>query len=226
MKRVAILFCGRVKAWQHCFDRFKHHILQPLHNAGYEYDGFLSHSSKELTDDTRDFIQNYNIVSYQTIIPDISSITVPLDPHKYYKRSPYVMYYHWKNAFHLAEEYSITNGFHYDLVIYMRADQYFNSDLNILDRLDSTAIYIPSGNDWTGLNDQFAMGSFENMKIFTSLYDNVHLIYSTTGIPFHTETYVKLFTKHVNMNIQRFQLDYILHSARFDPILDNYIKSL
>lgn len=226
MKRVAILFCGRVKTWQHCFDRFNNHILRPLHDAGYVYDGFLSHTSEELDEDTKQFIEKYNIVSYASVIPDISGITIPLDLNKNSKRLSFIMYYHWKNTFHLAEVYANTHNIRYDLVIYMRADQHFSSDLIIPDSINESIIYIPHGNDWTGLNDQFAMGSFKQMKQFTSIYDNLDYIYSKTNIGFHTETYVKLHTELQNIHIQRFSLDYVLHNGRQDHDIDNRLKEL
>jgi hypothetical protein len=110
--------------------------------------------------------------------------------------------------------YSEQNGIHYDIVIYMRADQYFRSNLQIPERLMKHTLYIPLENDNTGLNDQFAMGAVETMKIYTDLYDNVRHIYEKTGVGFHTETYVLLYMQDVNMNIQRFPLNYDLHPER------------
>jgi hypothetical protein len=212
MKRVALLFCGRVLTHQQCRPTFQKHIVTPLRNAGYEYDSFLSHSSETIDNDTQDFINNNNVVSYEMVIPNNSHLDhVPLSRTKVSKRVSFVMYYHWMNTYRLMKEYSERHSITYDFVIYMRADQYFSSDLILPAKLNNNTVYIPAGNDHTGLNDQFAFGTMDSMKIFTDLYNNVETLYNKTGIGFHTETYVLLYMIYMNMNVIRFPLHYVLH---------------
>lgn len=216
MKRVALLFCGRVRAHEHCHSTFQKHIVTPLREAGYEYDSFLSHSSATVDQNTQAFIDNNKVVSYEMVIPDNSHLeSIPLHEWKTSTRRSFLMYYHWKNAFRLMEAYAEQHGIRYDVVIYMRADQYFSSNLEIPGTICKNTVYIPHGSDWTGLNDQFAMGDIDSMKIYTALYDNIRRLYEKTRIGFHTETYVLLYMQDVNMNIQRFALTYELHRARF-----------
>jgi hypothetical protein len=130
------------------------------------------------------------------------------------KALSYVMFYHWNNAYRLMKEYSERTGVRYDIIIYIRADQQFTSDLIIPEPIQPNTVYIPNGYDWEGLNDQFAMGDINSMKIFTDLYNNVDRIYTKTRVNFHTETYVQLYLEDVNINVIRFPLHYRLHPAR------------
>lgn len=101
----------------------------------------------------------------------------------------------------------------YDLVIYLRADQHFYMDLTFPSfPLPDDTLYIPSGNDHTGINDQFAMGSMKAMEHYTNCFHHITEIYKKTNIPFHTETYVKLHNQ--TMKIERFYLHYALQRGR------------
>lgn len=71
-------------------------------------------------------------------------------------------------------------GFHlipkgYDIYVRIRPDTVFNSKMDF-SKYDCTGktIYIPQGNDYTGINDQFAFGNHEVMKIYYSVYLNCH----------------------------------------------------
>ena len=44
-------------------------------------------------------------------------------------------------------------------------------------------IYIPQGNDWGGMNDQFAVGSYYSMESYMTLFDDVHNVLDHVTIP-------------------------------------------
>lgn len=222
MKRVALLFVGRIYTWEHCYPTFKKHMIEAL--DGWEIDGFLCHNSendlsvtchpsckhcKELdeTSPSRldDFCKKYFIKRFANEYHDISVYT-QFEPHRI---GPIRMHYCWQKGFELIEGM----GVNYDLVIYLRADQHFYQDLQLPEfPLRDDTLYIPEGNDHTGVNDQFAMGSMKAMKHYTSSFSHMMDIYKETGIPFHTETYVKLHNQ--KMNIVRFPLHYALQRGR------------
>ena len=214
-KRVALLFCGRVRAHEYCHPTFQKHIVTPLRNAGYEYDSFLSHSTTQIDSSIQNFIENNRVISYEMTLPNNNHLSyIPLHKDRCGRALSYVMFYHWNNAYRLMKEYSERTGVQYDMIIYMRADQQFISDLIIPEPILPNTVYIPYGYDWDGLNDQFAMGDINSIRIFTDLYNNVDRIYNKTRVNFHTETYVQLYLEDANINVIRFPLQYRLHPAR------------
>ena len=75
----------------------------------------------------------------------------------------------------------------YDVYVRIRPDIKFNGRVNF-DDFDCTGnnIYIPDGNDYGGVNDQFAFGSYEVMKVYYSVYVNCHQLWED-GVEWHSE---------------------------------------
>lgn len=67
----------------------------------------------------------------------------------------------------------------YDIYVRIRPDITFNGKLDF-SQFDCTGkkIYIPQGMDYTGINDQFAFGNHEVMKIYYSVYQNCHELFN------------------------------------------------
>jgi hypothetical protein len=85
----------------------------------------------------------------------------------------------------------------YDIYCRVRPDIVLNGKLNFAD-FDCSAkrIYIPQGLDFGGVNDQFAFGNYEVMKIYYSVFENVHELWHEGAI-FHSETMqLKNLQKH------------------------------
>jgi hypothetical protein len=77
----------------------------------------------------------------------------------------------------LWNKQTIDSGVEYDLVFYIRPDVWFFNDLNMTDvhdalqRKDEEAvIYVPDFHSWGGVNDRFAFGRPQVMKIYGSRY--------------------------------------------------------
>lgn len=76
----------------------------------------------------------------------------------------------------------------YNVVAICRTDIEFSGKINMV--VQPGKIYIPSGCDYGGVNDQFAYGDYDAMKVYCSLYDH-YRTYFNEGLIFHPETYLK-----------------------------------
>lgn len=211
MKYVAILFGGRITSFEKCFENFKKNILDSLSN--YEIHSFLSHNSNNTLKHLDTFINDYNVKLHENCKIDLDEFRKTVQLHRVYWSNYETIYLHFHKyrAFSLMENYSKSNNIKYDIVIFLRADQLFETPLPILTITDNT-IYIPMDNDHCGLNDQFAIGNFQSMKFYCNLFNEIQNIFNHTKIGYHTETYVLLYLK--NMNIVRFHLQSTLHPDR------------
>jgi len=206
--RVALLFCGRIHGYKECYESFIKHVVTPL---GIEYDSFLAHNVENSCADIDTFIHLYSVKKCTNEPPDVGSFhNFPRNLGATWGLNGFKMFYFWKKAYELMETYSKSNTIQYDVVMYMRADQLFRSDVK-LPPIEKNSVYIPEGNDWlSGLNDQMAIGQPDTMKKFMDVYSNIRRIYSDTGIEFHPELYVRLSTRLQNIRVIRFNLDYSL----------------
>lgn len=72
----------------------------------------------------------------------------------------------------LQETYAHTNNTKFDWVFRLRFDSlYYGSNIEDLASLSKDAIYIPRHDNWGGLNDRFAFGPPELMRIYATRYD-------------------------------------------------------
>ena len=85
------------------------------------------------------------------------------------------MYYSIYQANKLKCEYENDNNMIFDRVIRMRFDSDFvNESLDLIKTL-SLDLCIPDTRfDYTGINDQFAIGSSETMDIYSNVYQDIH----------------------------------------------------
>lgn len=100
----------------------------------------------------------------------------------------------------------------YDVYVRMRYDIKFDRQIHFENyEMRDDVIYITSGNDYRdGINDQFAFGSYNVMKVYYSIIHN-HSIFWNQGKYFHPETYVKLNLEHHGIRIERIpQTNYIV----------------
>lgn len=99
------------------------------------------------------------------------------------------MWYSIFKANQLKYNYEKKNNMIFDKVIRMRFDSsFFNKNL-VLDS-NINGIQIPRGNDWGGINDQFAIGPSEEMDHYSNLF--VHLL-KMEDIYYHPETLLKKY---------------------------------
>ena len=85
-----------------------------------------------------------------------------------------------KNAFKHA-------GIGCHVYVIARTDIEFSGPINL--NIIPGKVYIPSGCDYGGVNDQFAFGDYDSMQVYCSLYDH-YSKYFNEGLTFHPESYL------------------------------------
>jgi hypothetical protein len=70
-------------------------------------------------------------------------------------------------------------------IVIARTDINLSAKVNFT--IEPNVVYIPEGQDYGGLNDQFAFGDYAAMKYYCSMYDRIDE-YWNAGCKFHPET--------------------------------------
>jgi hypothetical protein len=111
---------------------------------------------------------------------------------------------------------------YYDLVFYLRPDVWFFNDLNLTDvhealqRRDREAvIYVPNFHSWGGVNDRFAFGRPEVMKLYGSRY--LQVMNYTEFHPLHAETFLMHVLDGHNVTVKT--TDILFERVRSNGIL-------
>jgi hypothetical protein len=202
---IAILFYGRI-------NHFDKKYLINILNSDYLVDIFYS-GDQEPPELIEQFIKIYNPISINN-----EKISHLFNFEKYYninqiacKANMDNMTRHFinlKRVFNLLETHVINNNIIYDLVISTRLDLCIDK-LNIYTPIHNT-IYIPIGEDHTGINDRFAMGDIETMKKYMNIIDNcLYLLDNNLSNP-HPETLTLSNIKYSNLKIIRFNMSTVI----------------
>jgi len=130
------------------------------------------------------------------------------------------MFYKIKQCNELKKQYEIENNFKYDCVIRFRPDIQLLSNFTIdEDNLDK--LNVPKYGDFSGINDQFAYSTSENMDLYCSLFDKINqYLEKDESLFFNPEVLLKYHIEKQNLNINRPEIKYVL-LKREDEILDN-----
>lgn len=187
--KVALCYSGLLRSWQQCKGNHYDNVWMPnkgnldayFYTDDYpaehfeerekEFFGFLPYIGLRFT-------QDQNVDWY----PD------PFKPHLYDKnKAPENTIYQTFRQWHcgMIGFNLIPKG--YDIYVRIRPDTVFNGKINFADfDCSGKKIYIPQGNDFGGVNDMFAFGNHEVMKIYYSVYQNCHELF-VEGHKFHSE---------------------------------------
>lgn len=133
--------------------------------------------------------------------------------------------YNNKKAIELVEKHQEEYQFKYDIVIKYRSDIISSTILPIIavNFIESNSIYIPNGYDWDfydqqGINDHIAYGSFESMKIYSNVFDNVELYCGDIHKHgYHPESLLLYHLQQYKLSIHRFQYEYGHNTNRHEP---------
>ncbi len=122
----------------------------------------------------------------------------------------YSMYYNNYKCFELIKKYMNNNNFVYDIIIKYRIDILCNNFLD-LSYFNENSLFIPENNDWNGLNDQVAYGSYNIMEKYCNLY-LFYEKYINEKVLIHPETFLKhhISVSNLNLNLKRFNWKYSL----------------
>jgi hypothetical protein len=212
-KHVAILFAGRIKAYEHSAKNFKD--LQNKYNATV----FCSMNKKIKSEYIKKFANLFNVKDEQlNLEPTVTPDWVKQLPKNKETSSEnfYSTLYHKRKAFEMLTEYQKNHNMKFDCIIFMRADMdlTFTPPLNI-SLVKHNTLYIPEPiYDWSGLNDQMAYGDYETMKKYCELIDHIEKLCKEQGLLFHPETMMKKHVENSGLHLERFSHFYLLHKAR------------
>ena len=184
--KVAVIFVGRIKGYAPYLSKlleFKNRyaptyycsLNRPADNdeASKLFDEELDKFAKELG------ITRENMNLETTPFPDFLK-----DVKNYKSWSPnnaYSMFYHENKAFSLIENDVVRNKRQYDCILYCRADM-DSEDKLVLEIPKPNVIYIPSGEDFDGINDKLAYGNFDSMKKYCSVIKDLTSSESMNGM--------------------------------------------
>jgi hypothetical protein len=225
--KIAILFSGRIQRYKEHYENIMFaigqveadHRMSPVENNSPDF--FLSHSP-ECEEDLDDFIRLYkpktvnnNPIHYL----DASSYTCHPQSNSH---NMMCMWVNRKRVFEDMCKYMQENDVWYDLIISTRLDLWCYQCLdytNVLnpDRMTFKDIYVPESQDWGGLNDQMAVGTFYAMETYMTLYDNMKEIIERLMITNGTYGPEPVLKTHMDMSamrVHRFPLDYRLINGK------------
>lgn len=181
--KVAILISGRINTNRELYDSFcKQFDIQQN-----DTDVYVSHSPGYSEKTIEEFKSLYNPVDmiqsdekYPQEVLEFGTIHSRL-------HNVLCMFLNRKKAFELL----VKCGKTYDFIISTRCDLFFSDPIpweTIREhKHNKNILFVPEGSDWGGLNDQFAIGTFEPMKRYCDVFDNI-LPMVKSGIILHPET--------------------------------------
>jgi hypothetical protein len=91
----------------------------------------------------------------------------------------------------------------YEVIIKSRTDIKISEALNYEDyEYTDNKIYIPTGNDYCGINDQFAWGNYPAMKVYFYVYMEMMNIFNA-GVMYNPEIFQKANLERAGMEVIR-----------------------
>tara|TARA_R100000406_G_C3093482_1_gene120103 strand:+ start:42 stop:752 length:711 start_codon:yes stop_codon:yes gene_type:complete len=136
---------------------------------------------KEMIDTDFDLLQyqyeNLQVDDFDIVYERIQSLYDSIKFNSYGRNDVGIlsMYYSIYQANKLKCEYEKSNDIIFDRVIRMRFDSDFVNELLDLRKTITFDLCIPDTRfDYTGINDQFAIGSSKTMDIYSNIYQDIH----------------------------------------------------
>jgi beta-1,4-mannosyl-glycoprotein beta-1,4-N-acetylglucosaminyltransferase len=219
--KIAILLSGRIN------DNIEQYInIMSSIVKSNEVDFFISYSKTKNKCLVNNFLNIYKPKKYienDEQYHDIKKYITPYD-------NPLSIMYMFQNrlkVIHLFDEYVKETGSTYDILISTRCDLwYFQSlDINIFNKIENkNKLHIINGIgqggmencDSGGINDQFALGNYNNISIYLRLYE-VFFNMLDNNIILHPETLLLEYLNSTKIEIQRFNM---IYNIKRYPIYD------
>ena len=201
--KFAILFSGRIHYFKKCYELIQNHIVKDN-----EVDFFLSHTKNTDENELTNFIDLYKpkkVCKSDEIYPNVDHYpTVPATN----KHNIMCMFLNRLKVFQIFEDYCNETNSTYDVVFSCRLDAIVLSDLPIplyIENIQNGDLFIPSGNDFFGINDRFAFSNFNTMKIYMYCYHSLIDLFEE-GVLVHPEIVLNHYLRSKNIKIQRFNV--------------------
>ncbi|MCZ2224453.1 MAG: methyltransferase domain-containing protein [Chitinophagales bacterium] len=192
--KVAICISGHLRTFDKTYNSFLSNVIIPSQEKVARLNTFIStwetigtHGSKGNSDD---HLSNIKTIDKKY---EIEKILNPVDLHidQYYEYEEFLqkfrkdinnhhvdtyvaMFYNMYNLKKMIEKYENENNIKYDLIIRTRSDLLFRSKVNFCD-FQKDYVYSPTIGRYfqNGMNDQFAIGNNENMKIYFNIFEKL-----------------------------------------------------
>jgi len=199
--RIAVLVYGRLNKCVEHYENIIAHI-----GKHHTIDFFMSsdNSSEPLL---KGFLELYTPIAY-TNDPVTYKYDLGAYPGKRHETNIHNMTCHYINknrVFALLETYVEKANVHYEVVLSLRLDCVFQNQFDFTGIAENT-VYIPTGNDFWGINDQLAYGSLDTMKKYNSI-DAKTLLDRKLSIP-HPECLCLANIQFHGLQVQRVNLQY------------------
>ena len=151
------------------------------------YNTLLSRMNKlaKLTTDDKNYLHNKDLIAYSSMLYGMDRV---------------------KKIF---EDYENEFNFKYDIVIRLRTDLYFTNKL-IIKNWNLNSINIPNIGKYyaQGMNDQFAVGNSQNMKIYLNLFDKILDYINNRECLIKPEVFLKHHLTKNSINISDQQINF------------------
>ena len=106
----------------------------------------------------------------------------------------------------------------YDAFCYTRPDVCLNDQIseNLLDGLADRNVYVPRNGHWrNGINDQFVLGRFPELKTYLSLYSKISSYYHLDRVSLHPELMLHHHLKVNGLIANKLSCDNVIFRSEF-----------
>lgn len=177
----AVLISGQMRTADVCLDSIARHILRRIG----EHRIYISAADDEDAGKTELFGYRMAIVEKQ-----------PLLPEKNYAEKMglgcYGVQVVLRQLWSLQQSWAMmeADDFRPDWVIRLRPDCWFHNNIENLADCDPRAVYVPTFHNFYGLNDRFAFGGYDAMRVYCERLATMDTYIAKGGI-FHPESHLK-----------------------------------
>jgi len=211
--KVAVILSGELRCFEDCYPSLVSNILD--YN---DCDVFLHMYSDDDTERAKELYEPRS-----TIVENKKDVTVDIDPicrvNKPSEIEPEGIFYQWRN---INKAFGIVPNT-YDCVLKTRYDVKYTNPIK-LDMFNMNSLNVPIGGDWRGgLFDMMAFGSYDVMKKYCSLIDNINS-FVKKGIPCHSELLNSYNMRETN--IERFDYTVLLRRKFDRPHIEDRVFTL
>lgn len=232
MKRIAICISGSLRSIDYCYENFLEKIIKPnIDNYEIKLFYYIPEDNN-----CRKILYINKIVKLNPEILIVKDKKITL-PNLIWKGRPEenkidtnstagIIGYLYQlegiqKSFEMLVKYEKSNNIIFDKILRIRSDVIFKDKI-IFDNYESEKITVPSFHSFNGINDRFAIGNRNNMKIYMKMFDNIYIISNR----YYKETNKKLplinaeyFCK---LNLDYYNIEYCCNNdIKFCRIRDN-----
>jgi hypothetical protein len=213
--KIAVYFSGRITAYEHAIE----HMLKMKNENNITF--FCSLNLEKISDYEQKLLDLLEVTEQQYCIQPTQSLPnwvkecLPSSDKVCIPENVYSHFFHNQQCWNLIQTFQEKNNILFNVVCKYRADICCSKPFSFsFSSIEERIVYIPEGNDHTGLNDQIAYGNMEVMKMYSTLFERLESICSTRQCIFHPETLVEFNMKSNNISVHRFDFAYTLDNRR------------